>query len=329
METRKVVPKETSQILKNFNHIDNISLLLNKYLDFLTFNKNKLNANEISFIKAINYISFIKDDEVYNEALKKVFEINYRRNRFKINSKNFEKEVVENTKERVENYRNYLIKGNGNKNLNKILEKIKERQKNSSDCSYQLTTKSRLIIGLGISSVLETSIKLHHIYGIPYIPSSAIKGVLRAYRIWKLANWDEEKYKEIETRIDDYKGKPEENISEEEKKIIEIFGNQNQKGKLIILDAYPEKFEGFDVDIMNPHYPNYYTNDKNPEPPADWQNPTPITFLAIPEGTTFNFYFKNAESYDRDLEKLRIDLQEAFEKIGIGAKTSLGYGILE
>jgi len=74
---------------------------------------------------------------------------------------------------------------------------------------------------------------------------------------------------------------------------------------------------------MNPHFPEYYEGDK---PPADWQNPNPITFLAIPKGTTFKFFFKNVNVYDGDLEK---NLKEAFKNIGIGGKTSLGYGILE
>lgn len=43
----------------------------------------------------------------------------------------------------------------------------------------------RLIVGLGNPSVYETSITLHHIYGIPYIPGSAIKGVVRSYFIQK------------------------------------------------------------------------------------------------------------------------------------------------
>lgn len=35
----------------------------------------------------------------------------------------------------------------------------------------------RLIIGLGGMHPQETSMTLHHIYGIPYIPGSAVKGV--------------------------------------------------------------------------------------------------------------------------------------------------------
>ena len=41
----------------------------------------------------------------------------------------------------------------------------------------------RLAIGLGTGSIFETSMSLHHIYGFPYIPASAVKGVVRSYLI--------------------------------------------------------------------------------------------------------------------------------------------------
>jgi len=51
--------------------------------------------------------------------------------------------------------------------------------------SESLTLKPdwRLIVGLGNESIYETSMTLHHIYGFPYIPGSAIKGVTRNYYI--------------------------------------------------------------------------------------------------------------------------------------------------
>src|SRR5947199_5305127 len=50
--------------------------------------------------------------------------------------------------------------------------------------AYSVTTqmrrvkvKGRMIVGLGSESVLETSICLHRIYGMPYIPGSVLKGL--------------------------------------------------------------------------------------------------------------------------------------------------------
>ncbi len=194
----------------------------------------------------------------------------------------------------------------------------------------------RLIIGLGASHPQETSMTLHHIYGIPYIPGSAIKGVTRHYAVLKFAEKDiknDEKFEDAVKRVSQNleNGKElnievefkEENKNEKIKfsELIEIFGTQNQKGKVIFMDAYPINKVNLKIDIMNPHYPEYYSQGK---PPADWQNPRPIKFLTV-ENTDFKFYlFSKSEEL---LEKAKILLKGALKEEGIGAKTSLGYGI--
>jgi len=45
----------------------------------------------------------------------------------------------------------------------------------------------RLSIGLGVPHPLETGITLHHLYGVPYLPGSAVKGVTRAWRLRAIA----------------------------------------------------------------------------------------------------------------------------------------------
>src|SRR5439155_9672329 len=44
----------------------------------------------------------------------------------------------------------------------------------------------RLIVGLGSENVLETGIRLHHTYGLPVIPGSALKGLSAHYchEVW-------------------------------------------------------------------------------------------------------------------------------------------------
>lgn len=216
----------------------------------------------------------------------------------------------------------YDFKSNNFQEANAYLNKLNERQRQIADKSFTLTTKSRLIVGFGGGSALEVSIKLHFIYGFPYIPSSAIKGVLRAYKILKKVNFDFEKYSDLEKKI--------ESGNREDKEIgtfVRVFGNQQYKGDLIILDAIPKKFPKLEEDIMNPHYPKYY-NDK--EPPTDDQNPVPIKFLTVAKGEKFNFYFKNSQVYKEAFETdLKQDLIEAFNYLGIGAKTGIGYGVLD
>ena len=157
------------------------------------------------------------------------------------------------------------------------------------------TVDWRLIVGLGSEHVQETNMTLHHIYGIPYIPGSAVKGVLR--------HWWLQGFKAIAKN----------------KNFLALFGSQERQGEVQFLDAYPDKVR-FAKDIMNPHYPDYYSGKK---PPTDSQNPVPINFLTV-EKTTFRFAFlaKNQVL----LDKLKAQFEDALEMQGIGAKTAVGYG---
>uniref|UniRef100_A0A7V3ZH63 Type III-B CRISPR module RAMP protein Cmr6 n=1 Tax=Dictyoglomus thermophilum TaxID=14 RepID=A0A7V3ZH63_DICTH len=190
----------------------------------------------------------------------------------------------------------------------------------------------RLIVGLGASHPQETSMTLHHIYGIPYIPGSAVKGVTRHWAVLKFAdNIAREINESFEKVIERVSSALETDVDLNKeidgitfKDLLEIFGTQEHEGKIIFFDAYPIENLKLKIDIMNPHYPDYYTGN---EPPTDWQNPIPIKFLTVDSNTKFQFYLagKNKEL----LDKTKSLLKEALINYGIGAKTSLGYGIFE
>lgn len=178
---------------------------------------------------------------------------------------------------------------------------------------FQATLDWRMVMGLGGESVLETDITLHHLYGLPYIPGSALKGLTRAY---------------LTGEIEGYKSAKEENDNDDVKR---FFGTQQQAGSVIFFDAMPTDGNAtFAVDIMNPHYPNYYKGSK---PPTNDQDPIPITFLTV-EKTTFTFAIAPRPTSDEKLRSQHVEdvqvvkgwLQEALQKYGIGGKTSAGYG---
>ncbi len=173
--------------------------------------------------------------------------------------------------------------------------------------SFEATTDSRLIIGLGGTSVIETGMTLHPLYGFPYLPGSGLKGLARAY---------------AETAVEP---KP----SGDE--LLEVFGSDhkdpqkavldNRQGNVFFMDALPTQFPKLELDIMNPHYGEYYRGEK---PPADYLNPVPVTFLAITAGQKFSFAL-----YSRD-EKLLAKAKEwlvgGLSDLGAGGKTNVGYG---
>ena len=162
------------------------------------------------------------------------------------------------------------------------------------------TVDWRLIVGLGSDHVQETNMTLHHIYGIPYIPGTAVKGVLRHW--WLQEDFDND-----------------ENTALCDENFLALFGSQKRRGKAQFLDAYPEQVH-FATDIMNPHYPNCYSGNA---PPTDDQNPVPIPFLTV-EQTTFRFVFLTQTQ--GLLDKLRQRFETVLEMKGIGAKTAVGYG---
>jgi len=193
---------------------------------------------------------------------------------------------------------------------------------------FSLTLCWRLIVGLGASHPQETSMTLHHIYGIPFIPGSAIKGVTKQWTILKLADkykGDNESFENSIRRItlalengDDLGMEVDETAFKE---LIEIFGTQKKQGEVVFFDAYPTRDIKLKMDIMNPHYPKYYQGN---EPPGDWQSPNPIKFLTV-ENTKFQFYLIS-KKHDL-IEKAERLLKNALHNHGIGAKTSLGYGV--
>jgi len=169
--------------------------------------------------------------------------------------------------------------------------------------NLDLKTDWRLIHGLGSASVLETGITLHHIYGIPYIPASSIKGMLRSY-----FNYLKQKGQIEETIIDNF------------------LGSQKKMGDVFFYDAFPISIPKIAIDIMNPHYSKYYSSEGSDYPPGDWLDPVPVNFLTI-QDTTFRFYFSSKN--DETLNKIIKSFEEAVKIYGIGAKTSVGYGFFK
>jgi CRISPR type III-B/RAMP module RAMP protein Cmr6 len=172
---------------------------------------------------------------------------------------------------------------------------------------FTAVTDWRMVVGLGGESILETDLTLHHLYGIPYIPGSALKGLTRGYVTGEVF--------------------PSKEIEQDNEEVKRIFGSQEHAGTVIFFDAMPMGSRiDFALDIMNSHYPNYYGEKK---PPTNDQNPNPVTFLTVTD-TTFIFALAprrpSNEQDSKDVELAKGWLQIALEKYGVGGKTSAGYG---
>ena len=180
------------------------------------------------------------------------------------------------------------------------------------------TVDWRLVVGLGGEHVQETSMTLHHIYGVPYIPGSAVKGVLRHW--WLQILKEDDNFRQKHPNFIKSNDEIDESIAWKDPDFLAIFGSPEQRGEVRFLDAYPTEAVNFAIDIMNPHFGEYYGGDK---PPTDHQKLNIINFLTVEE-TKFRFAFLSQDQ--KWLCKLKARFEDALDIKGIGAKTSVGYG---
>jgi len=266
------------------------------------FIKSVINGKEYSIIK-----EFMEDLDHFKTDKNSVEDANL--------SKIFDKISDDEFKKFLRRYSNKVFNKSQNfvphlSPMNKNLIDFYKEKYGARGFSYRkltLTTKERLLIGIGNPHIYEVGLSLHPLYGIPYIPGSELKGLSRSY--YKL----------------------EKNLSDKTAELAKIFGDQSKKGSIEFLDAYLSggQKDIFELDIMDPHYGDYYIT-KGEKVPADYLTPVPIFFLAISPGTKFEtFVFSMGEEANEILEDVLKAMKKWFNKIGIGAKTTVGYGRME
>jgi CRISPR type III-B/RAMP module RAMP protein Cmr6 len=183
---------------------------------------------------------------------------------------------------------------------------------------FHAKTNWRLIVGLGSNTALETGLTLHATYGLPFIAGSALKGLTRVYA----ASEDTGMY------LPD--GKPSLKIETDPEDIQRIFGgkikNEEYAGSVIFFDAIVTNKFSLALDIMNPHYSNYYGKG---EPPSNDQNPIPVPFLTVRKAT-FQFAVAprdySKQQHRDDSVRAKKWLKDALRDYGVGSKTSADYG---
>jgi len=201
---------------------------------------------------------------------------------------------------------------------------------------FRSRLSSPYISGLGAGHPTETGMLLDRNTGLPYIPASSLKGVLRLAHALDLA----ERHPELIRKNKD--GQVE--ISDHEPSLRKYFGDtdtsaiQSVRGQLVFLDAYPATVPTIRVDIMNPHFGKYYAGDQGP---LETDNPIPIKFLTVKDGIEFIFRcFTSPLAAPKHIEKIPVSrtfsteddqaVQEMFSRalcqLGLGGKTSVGYG---
>jgi CRISPR-associated protein Cmr6 len=171
------------------------------------------------------------------------------------------------------------------------------------------TTDWRFVTGLGREHPVENGFVWHHVLGVPYLPGSSVKGVVRAWA---------EQWAGVDNAD-----------------VLRIFGppatiSEKSAGSVIFFDALPAGPVKVQADVMTPHYAPYYQSQGLSQPPGDWFDPVPIPFLTVAPGQSFVFAIaprRPGHPEDRQDCALALKwLEEALAGIGAGAKTAVGYG---
>ncbi|MFB3764598.1 MAG: type III-B CRISPR module RAMP protein Cmr6 [Methanotrichaceae archaeon] len=184
-------------------------------------------------------------------------------------------------------------------------------------------TMGRMVIGLGGENVLETGLTLHHTYGTPLIPGTALKGLASHYcdQVWGICEDD---------RGQGFKRWMEGISGGEYHKAL--FGTTEDSGHIIFHDAWitPNTLvDSLQNDVMTPHHGEYYSDEFGTTPPTDFDDPNPVTFLSIVGSfhiaVSCDVPGENGQKWANLAFNL---LAEALEEWGIGGKTNAGYGRL-
>jgi len=221
----------------------------------------------------------------------------------------------------------------------------------------QATAIAPFTTGLGNEHPLENGFAFLNPYGLPYLPGSGVKGVLRraaselASGQWDASDWSTDLRHEVRHEVrqrdgkDNTKGKHLFDASD----IDVLFGAEalngenHLRGVLSFWDVIPQ-IEGNSllVDIMTPHQSHYYQQKDAADStttPHDSGSPNPISFLTVPPGSGFAFHVvcdsarlqhlaPDLDANDRWKALLTEAFEHAFEWLGFGAKTSVGYGAM-
>lgn len=209
--------------------------------------------------------------------------------------------------------------------------------------------EGRLAINLADSLIQNAGICLDRLFGLPYIPGSAIKGVARHAALAELKSASGENRRNLFKQVvaifgcaknDFAPAKPAKKPGGKATPAGDFFPyldlseERDQKGAIAFLPAYPLNEAKIVVDLTNVHYPLYYGGDKRKNIQAGQtsslktEKPTPNPFPAVEVGAQFAFCLVlNNMSEDLSLlETASRWLRLAITEHGLGAKTASGYG---
>lgn len=222
------------------------------------------------------------------------------------------------------------------------------------DQVFKLTTiYPGLLIGSGYAhnvlgdDALKLGFFFDHTTGLPCIPGSSVKGVLRdacekvngnyilsiIEEIASDDNKDRKVKEEVKTLAKEFLSdeKNKKFLLKEEKKeekysdfVNKVFAGKDENGNSLPLKKRDIFFDAFPIDSFN-EGSKFLANDYITHHDNQLKNPNPVQFLKVLPQVTFRFDFRLTNKVMN--KKLKLELfKQILIDLGIGAKTNVGYG---
>lgn len=221
----------------------------------------------------------------------------------------------------------------------------------TGDRLAEVTLATRLLIGHGNASAIDVGLTVHHTWGVPVIPGSALKGLVTHYVDATYGPTDASK-KPWEQQGDerlraDYQG-----VSWNRRRIERgpgvvyraLFGAPDARedatmrengfeagaaaGLVTFHDALyvPGSLAGnkpFAADVLTVHHKGYY-DSSGQSAPNDYDSPNPVAFLTVRPKCRLLLALSGPSEWTELAAQL---LADALKNWGVGGKTAAGYGI--
>lgn len=214
---------------------------------------------------------------------------------------------------------------------------------------FQVKTRSRLLIGAGGATPTEVGLTLHHTWGVPVIPGSALKGLLSHYIqvLYGPGSPSSHPLAHPDDTRSPYQGVIWDQSSIQHGPgwmIRELFGAPDARsdaqyegqhpddvgaiqGSVVFHDAWWLPKEGttslpIERDVLTVHQRQYYSH-QGQSWPNDYDSPNPVSFLSVAPGTDFLVALSGDTRWTAFARNL---LNQALDNWGVGAKTAAGYG---
>lgn len=166
-----------------------------------------------------------------------------------------------------------------------------------------VTSLAPVICGMGERTPGENGLTLHPVYGVPFLPGTSLKGILRA---WVLSQTWGTDWQEGGAHFRDLFGQG---------------GHDGAAAVVDILDALPVPGTAMlTLDVLTPHHADYYQGNGAP---LGWEGPNPVQFVAAAKGVRYRVVVEGQPAW---VTKATDWLALALAERGVGAKSRAGYG---